>query len=70
MYKFMSFFSNHKLVYENKGVKNDATSEMFVVGPEFCGGALSKGGTVTGTLNSDDVGGVITSKQKCIYFQI
>ena len=43
-------------------MKNDANSEMFVVGPEFCGGALSKGGNVIGTTMSDDVGGVVTSK--------
>ena len=40
-------------------------SEQFVVGPEFCGGALSKGGNVVAA-NSDDTGGLIQSKRICI----
>ena len=36
-------------------------SEQFVVGPEFCGGALSKGGNIV-PANSDDTGGLIQSK--------
>lgn len=35
-------------------------SEQFVVGPEFCGGALSKGGNIV-PANSDDTGGLIQS---------
>jgi len=36
------------------------TSEQFVVGPEFCGGALSKGGNVIAD-NSDSTGGLVSS---------
>ena len=35
-------------------------SEQFVVGPEFCGGALSKGGNKVAA-NSDSVGGIVSS---------
>ena len=34
---------------------------MHVVGPEFCGGALSKGGNME-VIESDNVGGLIQSK--------
>ena len=34
---------------------------MHVVGPEFCGGALSKGGNMV-AINADNVGGLIQSK--------
>ena len=35
-------------------------SEQFVVGPEFCGGALSKGGNKIAA-ESDSVGGIVSS---------
>jgi len=44
----------------NSGVLNDENSEMHVVGPEFCGGALSKGANKIAA-NSDNVGGLIQS---------
>jgi len=42
-----------------RGYSGD-TSEQFVVGPEFCGGALSKGGNVIAD-NSDSTGGLVSS---------
>ena len=36
-------------------------SEIHSVGPEFCGGALSKGGNMI-VIESDNVGGLIQSK--------
>ena len=43
--------------------------QQFVIGPEFCGGALSKGGNAIAA-ESDNVGGLIKSKflisNKCL----
>ena len=76
MYRMGRFFMNfvthlgiYNLIFVT-GIKNDANSEAFVVGPKFCGGALSKGGNVIGTAMSDDVGGIVTSKTITIPFII
>ena len=47
------------LIKGMRGYSGD-TSEQFVVGPEFCGGALSKGGNVIAD-NSDSTGGLVSS---------
>ena len=44
-------------------------SQQFVVGPEFCGGALSKGGNAEAA-KSDSVGGLIQSKDTKITINI
>lgn len=52
----------HNPVDFNAGMRGFGgdNSEQFVVGPEFCGGALSKGGNVV-TANSDSTGGIVSS---------
>ena len=48
---------------KSTGKVNDAagTDEKHVVGPEFCGGALSKGGNAIAD-KSDSTGGIVPSK--------
>ena len=49
-----------------RGYSGD-TSEQFVIGPEFCGGALSKGGNAIAA-NSDRTGGVVSSTYHYIFY--
>ena len=51
-----------------RGYSGD-TSEQFVVGPEFCGGALSKGGNVIAD-NSDSTGGLVSSTYYYLFYFI
>ena len=51
----MSFYYQGK-----RGFVGD-NSDQFVIGPEFCGGALSKGGNKI-AIESDNTGGLISSK--------
>ena len=52
---------NFVIAGQRSGVLDGANGQQYVVGPEFCGGALSKGGNVT-PANSDSVGGFVSSK--------
>ena len=63
----MSFHFIQILYGQNKflsiGVRSYTgdNGQQFVIGPEFCGGALSKGGNAIAA-ESDNVGGLIKSK--------
>ena len=60
LYKLIVFFWFWLWFLKGKRGYIGDNSEQFVVGPEFCGGALSKGGNKIAA-ESDSVGGIVSS---------